>query len=333
MTALRSSASHLSPAIGLGLGSALLRRLYDLEPAVQLAEGARVNNGVDSSTDIYRGSAVGALLRDSFHRNHPEEPLRPTTNRSLPAAHLSPSLTGHVLGLAWRRPGSAAVGKALREAVCSETGLDVPKLARTTGVTIARFERLVAQVCAADDELGAPLPHTGTAILLRHLWLRSSGRAELWTFLSTLDTHYGPVLAECQQPEGEHEWEHAREREWEHALEHEASRSAAAASARHGEVGEAKACEAAEAARRRAEAWIALPPFEAADLAAPAVLRAVRELFSADGTNEHGRVQVRPPRPAHCDPSAEGFERVAAAVALGGSRAAPLLQVRLTEID
>ena len=134
VSALRAEAAHLSPAIGLALGTSLLSRLYDLEPAVQLAEGSQ---GVDSASAVYRASATGTLLRDCFHRNHPDEPLRPTTNRSLPAAHLSPSLTGHVLGLAWRRPGDEAVSHMLREvAVCSETGFNVPKLARKTGVTI-----------------------------------------------------------------------------------------------------------------------------------------------------------------------------------------------------
>ncbi len=265
MTALRSEAAHLSPCVGLALGSTLLRRIYDLEPAVQLAEGARVHNGVDGETGLYRASAVGALLRDSFHRNMVEEPLRPTTNRSLPCAHLSASLTGHVLGLAWRRPGSEAISKALRVATCSETGYDVPKLARKTGVTIARFERLVAQVAAADDEADAPLPYAGSAILLRHLWLRSSSREDLWTFLATLEEHYGPALSP-------------------------------------------------DAHRLGRQAWIEQPPFGAADMASLAVLRAARHVFSR-GESAPSEVHA-------------SYERLAAALALGGSRAAPLLQGR-----
>lgn len=42
--------------------------------------------------------------------------------------------------------------KALRAATCSETGLSLPALARETGVSIARFERLVEAVAAADGE-------------------------------------------------------------------------------------------------------------------------------------------------------------------------------------
>ena len=39
-----------------------------------------------------------------------EEPLRPTTNRSLAAAHLRPSLPAHALGLACRRADAATLG-------------------------------------------------------------------------------------------------------------------------------------------------------------------------------------------------------------------------------
>ena len=42
--------------------------------------------------------------------------------------------------------------KALRAATCSETGLSLPALARETGVSIARFERLVEAVAAADGD-------------------------------------------------------------------------------------------------------------------------------------------------------------------------------------
>lgn len=146
MTVMRADAAHLSPVIGLAVGSNLLRRMYDLEPSVRLAEGARVHYGIQERTEIYRASSSGTLLRECFHRNHPDEPLRPTTNRSLPAAHLSASLAGHVLGLAWRRPSAELLSSSLRRARCSETGFDIPKLARETGVTIARFEKLVHQV-------------------------------------------------------------------------------------------------------------------------------------------------------------------------------------------
>ncbi len=202
MTVLRAEASHFSPALGLALsagGSGLLSRLYDLEPSTPIAEGARVR-GPDGSSARWQASPSCALSRDLFHRVHPDEPLRPTANQSLPAAHLSASLTAHILGLAsaeGSRSGSAASYGALRGATCSDTGLSVPKLARETGVSIARFERLIEQVAHADaEEEQGPLRRAGTMLMLRLLWLRagSAGKSELWTFLRTLDEHYGPVL-------------------------------------------------------------------------------------------------------------------------------------------
>ena len=198
MSVVAPNAQHLSPAVGLALsagGAQLIANLYELEPRVPMATGTR-GFSADGVPVTFQGSPSGALCRDIFHRNHPEEPLRPTSNRSLPAAHLSASLVADTLGLAWRRPGKSEVRDVLKRATCSETGLQVPALARETGVSIARFERLIDQVILADDDPHAPLPYMGTSLLLRHLWLRSSSRRELWTYLSTLDVNHGPVLVE-----------------------------------------------------------------------------------------------------------------------------------------
>ena len=94
MTVLRPETYHLSPCIGLALsagGSHFLSRLYELEPKTKVATGAR-GQAFDGLHTVWKGSPVGALARDLFHRNHPEEPMRPTTNRSLAAAHISSSL-------------------------------------------------------------------------------------------------------------------------------------------------------------------------------------------------------------------------------------------------
>ena len=184
MSVVAPNAQHLSPAVGLALsagGAQLIANLYELEPRVPMATGTR-GFSADGVPVTFQGSPSGALCRDIFHRNHPEEPLRPTSNRSLPAAHLSASLVADTLGLAWRRPGKSEVRDVLKRATCSETGLQVPALARETGVSIARFERLIDQVILADDDPHAPLPYMGTSLLLRHLWLRSSSRRELWTY-------------------------------------------------------------------------------------------------------------------------------------------------------
>jgi hypothetical protein len=140
---------HLSPAVGLalsGCGSHLLSRLYELEPHA-LSDGSRLTDGT-----VWRGTPACRLVRSLFYRVEPDEPLRPTTNRSLPAAHLSPSLAAHVLGLAEAGGSDAATHAALRAAVCSETGLGLPALARETGVSIARFQRLAEAVREADQD-------------------------------------------------------------------------------------------------------------------------------------------------------------------------------------
>ena len=272
MAALRPHAWHLSPAVGLALsagGAHILARLYELEPRVPMAEGVR-GRSADGSASVWTGSASGALTRELFHRNDPREPLRPTANRSLPAAHLSPSLCATVAGLAWERPGDAAVHQALREAVCSDTGLTVPQLARETGVTIARFERLVYMVSAADAEPAAPLPAlTGTSLLMRLLWMRCTTRRELWTYLSTL---------------------HARH----DALEPDIAAGSEAA-------------------------FLGMRRFEAEELCGASVEAAARML------------RLGEPQEALALPStqmASAFETLAAAVALGGSRAPPLNQGR-----
>ena len=206
MTVLRPETYHLSPCIGLALsagGSSFLSRLYELEPKTKVATGAR-GQAFDGVHTVWKGSPVGALARDLFHRNHPEEPMRPTTNRSLAAAHISSSLCAQIVGLAWSRPGSAAVHSALRASTCSDTGLQLPALARETGVTIARFERLVEQICDADDVAGddpmASLPHAGMALLLRHHWLRSTSSGDLWTYLRELGTHFGALRPDAVIP-------------------------------------------------------------------------------------------------------------------------------------
>ena len=93
MSVLRPEARHLSPAVGLALssgGSHLLSRLFELEPT--LADGALIETAAGVAR--WKGSPVCRLARELFHRQHPAETLKITANRSLPAAHLSPSLAG-----------------------------------------------------------------------------------------------------------------------------------------------------------------------------------------------------------------------------------------------
>jgi hypothetical protein len=93
MSVLRPEARHLSPAVGLALssgGSHLLSRLFELEPT--LADGALIETAAGVAR--WKGTPVCRLIRQLFHRQHPAETLKITANRSLPAAHLSPSLAG-----------------------------------------------------------------------------------------------------------------------------------------------------------------------------------------------------------------------------------------------
>jgi hypothetical protein len=176
MRALDPKWMHASPVVGLALSSGGAKHLVS---ALYAASDRRL--------------PVGALVRSLFHRNVREESLFSSTNRSLPAAHLSASLTAHVVGIAQtRRPAH----EALRSAVCNESGLALPKLARETGVSIARFEKLIELVRAADDVSPEPLPRAGTSLLMSHLWMRSRplGRHALLTYLTTLHEHYGGVL-------------------------------------------------------------------------------------------------------------------------------------------
>ena len=159
------------------------------------AESSRSGGG--QSTIGVSGAAF-SLARMLFHHNHPEEPIRPTANRSLPGAHLSASLTAHIAGVAAAGLEGAAAHTALRNARCSETGLSLPALARETGVSIARFERLVEAVRHADTAV-LGVPHVGSALLVSHLWLRSSnvGKRALTVYLETLNAAYGPVFLPC----------------------------------------------------------------------------------------------------------------------------------------
>ena len=50
------------------------------------------------------------LARALFHRHEAMEPLRPTRNLSLPAAHMTPRLLGVCLALAVAQPSSSAGG-------------------------------------------------------------------------------------------------------------------------------------------------------------------------------------------------------------------------------
>lgn len=175
--------------------------------------------------------------------------------------------------------------------------LFIPLIPSTqTGVSIARFERLVESVRHANEETElssspsipsspsspssrlACLPHAGSAMLMKHLWLRSApvGQGALSLFLLSLQEQairlgYGGALLSpppLPSPPG---------------------------------------------------GQLLGRGFSREELSPAAVHRAAGRLFRQEGDGGEGRGGVE---------EAEAFEVMAAALALGGSRSVPLLQGR-----
>jgi hypothetical protein len=181
---------HLSPARGAFLAAAP-SLLANLHGAAGVVDSARWRALASASPSV---QLVGAL----FHRYTPDEPPRASMLRSLPAAHLTPTLLGHVAGLAHARADDRAIEAALR-AHC-----EVAALARESGVTIARFVRLaeLARDAAhegADDDahaLAAALgARPGHAILARLLWELARGRGCLLEYAAGVATHVPDALS------------------------------------------------------------------------------------------------------------------------------------------
>ena len=148
---------------------------------------------------------VARLARALFNRHEENEPLRPSRNKSHPAAHLTAHLQGSVLGLALRDELSE---DALRSAML-ELGVDV--IARDTKVSIARFERLVALVRDAsqstqplgssDDQLETPIELCGVGVYLAYVWASARSKGCLLSFLTALQQHLdAPLFASDANP-------------------------------------------------------------------------------------------------------------------------------------
>ena len=180
-TILSPSAQYLSPVHGLALHNS---------PALDSLLGLAQDAGDETAPPASR------LAHALFHRNTGDasEPLRPTRNRSLAAAHLCPRLQGEVLGLACRGAKLPEVREALEAA-------GVAALARETRVSIARFERLVSLTASAVEED----PPVGAAVFLAYVWARADGRACLLAFLDALARHRPGLFAPDSRPRCE-EW-------------------------------------------------------------------------------------------------------------------------------
>ena len=191
---LALQASHLR-----GTASALAEDSQLFSPA----HGALLF-GAPALSNTWAGTSDSAstqLARSLFHRHDSNEPLQPCKNRSLPAAHLDASLQGHVLGLAARGASPTEVRAGL-------LSLGIAPLARSTKVSIARFERLVALVAgggkggagagaswSAESRATGGHGHgtpSGVALMLAFVWASARSKADLLRFLEALHMHQPP---------------------------------------------------------------------------------------------------------------------------------------------
>jgi len=172
---LRPEATRFSPALGLILSNA---------PGIagNLLQWARHESPVSQRP-------LPVLARELFHQSVPEEPVRPTRNLSLPGAHLTPRLIGHMLGLAHVGASWERIEETLR-------GEGIAALAKDTRVTISRFGRLVqlVQQCQQDrweePQGSTVLTKDGpTWLLLRLLWEKAESKGDLLDSLTALHEH------------------------------------------------------------------------------------------------------------------------------------------------
>jgi hypothetical protein len=225
---LRPAAWAFSPAIGAAVShqQAAHRLLFaDFRAAAALHdhEVIEVRPGradVDPATDhsCAAPAAAGELARQLFHCVGLGAPLKPSAARSHPAAWLAdPAAIGAVVGLACApraadRDDARQRRAALQEAGISTNTVCVPTVwgphSERTGVSLARWERLLGGIRRAGDE-GAP-----PAAVLQFLCLRAqqagpdfssfhphdehslhgTTRLRLLEYLRAVDAHV-PVLA------------------------------------------------------------------------------------------------------------------------------------------
>ncbi|KAJ1487971.1 hypothetical protein T484DRAFT_1888147 [Baffinella frigidus] len=166
---LEPKAWQLSPVAGLFTrGSPVL--MSNLHRC-KIADGLGVGLG-----------ATCALSREVFSQNERGGQMRATRLRSQAASWLTPEAMGHVVGLAL----SGASRKDVK-ARLSRLGYSTN---RTSGVSFARYERLVDLVREAGLGVGWGLP-----LLLCWVWERAERKRCLLDFLLAVDAHR-PILRE-----------------------------------------------------------------------------------------------------------------------------------------
>ena len=151
-----------------------------------------LNNAFDAAGVSASSLSAGEeLLRQLLHHSVWDEPLSVSRNRSNPAPFLTPKLLGGMVGLALSKASEARVETTLRD-------LGVAQIARETGVTIARFARLVGLLQSSLQEHASGrsmLPCPPAALMSRVLWEISSSRADVSSYLLTVHSHI-PVLSD-----------------------------------------------------------------------------------------------------------------------------------------
>jgi hypothetical protein len=200
--ARRARAAHTGAAQGrlapeLARGTmACVGEHWALSPAVglALAQDAGLWSNLRASTEQH-DDGLSRLLRALFFAPCHEAPIRRTRNASLPAAHLSPELLGHIAGVGMLTDAPPeAIHARLR-------ALGISPLAKRTGVSIARFVglalefRAAAAACGHARELGL-LACPGHALASTFAWELCESREELLRYLLALAEYAPAALAE-----------------------------------------------------------------------------------------------------------------------------------------
>lgn len=180
-SAMRPEALHLSPLVGLmfSCGDDMLRNMLQLG-------GGGGSGGRDLGTACELARELFSCAGDRDDGIVAPPPPRPTTNLSLPAPHLSASDLGHIVGLAVSRAGEGDVRAALARAGIASNRVR----GAWTGVSRARFVRLVRLLRDAHE--GSPST-PALHVLLRFLWARARGKADLLHYMAALNEHV-PVV-------------------------------------------------------------------------------------------------------------------------------------------
>lgn len=190
---LRPDAVRYSPALGLLLFNAM-----------SFVSNIRWCEALATTMEHDRALANACTLAEElFFQRERSQPLALTRSRSRVGYYLTPSLLGHILGLASATPplSDQELDEALRNLGVATNKVNGVK----NGVSLARWRRVIrlAEPAAyASDGRGKWTSGVGAQLaigmLLRVLWERASTKACLARFLTTLDA-YTPVL----RPAGE----------------------------------------------------------------------------------------------------------------------------------